>query len=82
MAAETNGVNLTDGLDGLAAGAAAAAFAGMALALAPAAPGLALFCAAFSGASAGFLAVNSHPARRVCVHTRARARAPTTRASQ
>jgi phospho-N-acetylmuramoyl-pentapeptide-transferase len=32
FAAMSNGVNLTDGLDGLAAGCSAAAFAGMAIA--------------------------------------------------
>ena len=39
FAAMSNGVNLTDGLDGLAAGSAAAAFSGMAMAALNICPG-------------------------------------------
>jgi len=60
----SNAVNLTDGLDGLAAGLVAMAAAGFALlgalALMPAVGVLAM---AVSGAAAGFLRVNAHPAR-------------------
>ena len=74
----TNAVNLTDGLDGLAAGLtviAAAAFAGFAYVSGnfrlaeyllvyylPGAGELAIFCASLMGASLGFLWYNSHPA--------------------
>jgi phospho-N-acetylmuramoyl-pentapeptide-transferase len=56
IVAMANGVNLTDGLDGLAAGVTAIAafyfvFAGS------------LFCAALAGACLGFLRYNRHPAR-------------------
>ncbi|MDH7478805.1 MAG: phospho-N-acetylmuramoyl-pentapeptide-transferase [Syntrophomonadaceae bacterium] len=59
-----NAVNLTDGLDGLAAGtvaAAAAAYIPIALVLDK--TGLALFAAAVAGGCLGFLAFNHHPAR-------------------
>ncbi|MBM3451424.1 MAG: phospho-N-acetylmuramoyl-pentapeptide-transferase [Armatimonadetes bacterium] len=59
-----NGVNLTDGLDGLAGGTVAiAAFAYAAVALHRGAPELAAFCAAVGGACLGFLWFNAHPAR-------------------
>jgi phospho-N-acetylmuramoyl-pentapeptide-transferase len=59
-----NAVNLTDGLDGLAAGLAAAAAAGLAIvALRRAAPDAAAAAAAIAGAALGFLSVNAHPAR-------------------
>lgn len=59
-----NAVNLTDGLDGLAAGAtalAASAYALVALKLEN--PGLAIFSAAVAGACIGFLWFNAHPAQ-------------------
>lgn len=68
MAAETNGVNLTDGLDGLAAGTAAIAFGGLAWllgeystfgALGP----TVLLLLALVGSCLGFLWFNSHPAQ-------------------
>ena len=56
VAAEANGVNLTDGLDGLAAGTGACAFAGLGLASAAAGSAdLAALCLAFAGALCGFL---------------------------
>ncbi len=59
----SNGVNLTDGLDGLAATTvAAAAVAQAALSLLFGAPEMALFCAALAGSCLGFLWFNSHPA--------------------
>lgn len=60
----TNAVNLTDGLDGLAAGTttiAAAAYAVVALSFAK--EPLAVFCVATAGATLGFLRYNAHPAR-------------------
>lgn len=58
-----NAVNLTDGLDGLAAGASAISFLAYAAALARTAPDLATFAGAFAGGAAGFLVYNRHPAR-------------------
>lgn len=64
LTAESNGVNLTDGLDGLAAGTCAAAFAGMGIAiLQQGCNSIAVFCACMAGACIGFLAHNSHKAR-------------------
>ncbi|MDR1701192.1 MAG: phospho-N-acetylmuramoyl-pentapeptide-transferase [Sporomusaceae bacterium] len=60
----TNAVNLTDGLDGLAAGTtviSAAAYALIASIFSE--PGLAVFCAATAGACLGFLRCNAHPAQ-------------------
>ena len=60
----SNAVNLTDGLDGLAAGTVTvAALAYMAVALVFSATGLAVFAAAIAGASCAFLRFNHHPAR-------------------
>jgi phospho-N-acetylmuramoyl-pentapeptide-transferase len=65
--AESNATNLTDGLDGLAAGCGAVVFTGMALQLLLRGhggdPALAGFCAAMAGCWLGFLTQNSHPAR-------------------
>jgi len=64
LTAESNGVNLTDGLDGLAAGTCAAAFSGMGLAvLHQGCTDIALFSACMAGACIGFLAHNSHKAQ-------------------
>ncbi len=60
----TNAVNLTDGLDGLAAGTttvAALAYAVVALSFGK--PDLAVFCVALAGACLGFLRYNAHPAK-------------------
>lgn len=60
----TNAVNLTDGLDGLAAGTslvAATTYAVVAYYLGRS--GLAVFCAAVAGACLGFLRYNYYPAR-------------------
>ncbi|MFM7087014.1 MAG: phospho-N-acetylmuramoyl-pentapeptide-transferase [Cyanobium sp.] len=65
--AESNATNLTDGLDGLAAGCGAVVFSGMALQLMLRGNGgdpvLAGFCAAMAGCWLGFLSQNRHPAR-------------------
>ena len=67
MLAESNATNLTDGLDGLAAGCGAVVFTGMGLQLMlrghEGDPSLAAFCAAMAGCWLGFLAHNRHPAR-------------------
>ena len=65
--AESNATNLTDGLDGLAAGCGAVVFTGMGLQLMlrghEGDPSLAAFCAAMAGCWLGFLAFNRNPAR-------------------
>jgi phospho-N-acetylmuramoyl-pentapeptide-transferase len=66
LAGSTNGVNLTDGLDGLAAGCAAIVFLAF-TAMAFITPGdvqkdLALLCACLVGSCVGFLWFNSFPA--------------------
>jgi len=60
----SNSVNITDGLDGLAAGLAA--IAGIAIAVIATAqgqPGLSALCFGLAGACLGFLWFNAHPAR-------------------
>ncbi len=65
--AESNATNLTDGLDGLAAGCGAIVFSGLGLQLMlrghEGDPALAGFCAAMAGCWLGFLLFNRHPAR-------------------
>ncbi|MBF2017424.1 MAG: phospho-N-acetylmuramoyl-pentapeptide-transferase [Rivularia sp. T60_A2020_040] len=63
MVAESNATNLTDGVDGLAAGTAAIALLVLGAIVSPASPELMVFCASFSGACVGFLAHNRNPAR-------------------
>ncbi len=62
VAAESNAVNLTDGMDGLAAGTTAIALFGLGQIIAPEYPGLMLFCACMSGSCIGFLTHNHNPA--------------------
>lgn len=59
----SNAVNLTDGLDGLAASTAVFAFFCMALMLFPVAPELAYIAHALTGACLGFLVFNHYPAK-------------------
>lgn len=65
--AESNGTNLTDGLDGLAAGCGAVVFSGLGFELMlrghEGDPALAGFSAAMAGAWLGFLVHNRHPAQ-------------------
>ena len=64
--AASNGVNITDGLDGLAGGTlifAFVAFLLVALLNVPAQPNLAFLCALIIGALLGFLWFNVHPAQ-------------------
>ncbi|MGA1476152.1 MAG: phospho-N-acetylmuramoyl-pentapeptide-transferase [Prochlorothrix sp.] len=63
LTAESNATNLTDGLDGLAAGTGAIALVGLGAIVAPEHPELTLFCAAVSGSYLGFLTHNRNPAR-------------------
>ena len=60
----SNSVNLTDGVDGLAAGTVFIALAAyIFIALGAGFPEAAIFCAALAGACLGFLVFNRHPAR-------------------
>ncbi|WP_371371342.1 phospho-N-acetylmuramoyl-pentapeptide-transferase [Sporomusa aerivorans] len=60
----TNAVNLTDGLDGLAAGTTTvAALAYAVISLYFGKPHLAIFCVALAGACLGFLRYNAYPAK-------------------
>jgi len=60
----TNAVNLTDGLDGLAAGTTTvAALTYAVIAMSFGKPNLAIFCVSLAGASLGFLKYNAHPAK-------------------
>ncbi|MFZ5924258.1 MAG: phospho-N-acetylmuramoyl-pentapeptide-transferase [Bacillota bacterium] len=64
MISASNGVNLTDGLDGLAAGTVAlAAFTYSIIAASLGASDLAAFAAALTGSCVGFSWFNSHPAQ-------------------
>ena len=63
LAAENNATNLTDGVDGLAAGTGAIALLGLGAIIAPTSPNLMLFCACLSGSYLGFLVHNRNPAR-------------------
>jgi phospho-N-acetylmuramoyl-pentapeptide-transferase len=66
IVAASNGVNITDGLDGLSGGTLAFAFVSfliIALLNVPAQPNLAFLCALIIGALLGFLWFNVHPAQ-------------------
>lgn len=63
LVAESNATNLTDGIDGLAAGTVAIAIFALGVIIAPTSPELMVFCAAVSGSCLGFLAHNRNPAR-------------------
>ncbi|NJD11118.1 MAG: phospho-N-acetylmuramoyl-pentapeptide-transferase [Gemmatimonadetes bacterium] len=66
IVAASNGVNITDGLDGLAGGTLAFAFVSfmiIALLNVPAQPNTAFLCALIIGALLGFLWFNVHPAQ-------------------
>ena len=62
LVAESNATNLTDGVDGLAAGTCAIALLGLAALVAPTSPGLMIFCACMSGSCLGFVVHNRNPA--------------------
>ncbi|NEP09009.1 MAG: phospho-N-acetylmuramoyl-pentapeptide-transferase [Symploca sp. SIO1A3] len=63
LLAETNATNLTDGVDGLAAGTGAIALLGLGAVIAPTSPGLMIFCACLSGSYLGFVCHNHNPAK-------------------
>ena len=63
LTAESNATNLTDGVDGLAAGTAAIAFFGLTLILGTEYQDLAIFSACMSGSCLGFLVHNRNPAK-------------------
>jgi phospho-N-acetylmuramoyl-pentapeptide-transferase len=63
LVAESNATNLTDGIDGLAAGTVAIALLALGAVVAPTSLGLMVFCACLSGSCLGFLAHNRNPAR-------------------
>ncbi len=63
VAAQSNAVNLTDGMDGLAAGTCAIALLSMAVIVAPQDPSLMVVAACMSGGCMGFLGHNHNPAR-------------------
>ena len=63
LTAESNATNLTDGVDGLAAGTGAIAFLGLAAILGLSHSELAVFCTCLSGGCLGFLVHNRNPAR-------------------
>ena len=63
LVAESNATNLTDGVDGLAAGTGAIAFLGLGAIVASTEPGLGIFCACLSGGCIGFLMHNRNPAQ-------------------
>ena len=62
LVAQSNATNLTDGVDGLAAGTVAIAIFALGVIIAPTSPDLMVFCAAVSGSCLGFLAYNRNPA--------------------
>ncbi len=63
LVAESNATNLTDGVDGLAAGTGVIAFVGMAALMLNTNLPLAVFCAAMAGGCIGFVHHNHNPAR-------------------
>lgn len=62
LMAESNATNLTDGVDGLAAGTCAIALLALGAIVAPTSPGLMIFCACMSGSCLGFVVHNRNPA--------------------
>jgi phospho-N-acetylmuramoyl-pentapeptide-transferase len=63
LAGFSNGVNLSDGLDGLAAGCCSIVFlAFLAITITTGQAGMALLCSCLVGATIGFLWFNAHPA--------------------
>ena len=63
LVAESNATNLTDGIDGLAAGTVAIAIFALGVLIAPTSLPLMVFCAACSGSCLGFLSHIRNPAR-------------------
>ena len=63
LTAESNATNLTDGLDGLAAGTGSLVLVGLGLYIFPDYPELSVFCLSLGGAYLGFLFHNHNPAK-------------------
>lgn len=63
LTAESNATNLTDGVDGLAAGTGAIAFVALGFVVGENYPDLMVFCFSFSGACLGFVWHNRNPAK-------------------
>ena len=63
LTAESNATNLTDGVDGLAAGTGSIALLGLGAIVGLNHPELAVFCACLSGGCLGFLVHNRNPAQ-------------------
>ncbi|MDY6784908.1 MAG: phospho-N-acetylmuramoyl-pentapeptide-transferase [Cyanobacteriota bacterium] len=63
IVAESNSTNITDGVDGLAAGTSAIALMGLGLLVASTSVTMAIFCLCLSGGCLGFLIHNRNPAR-------------------
>lgn len=63
LVAQSNATNLTDGIDGLAAGTSAIALWGLGLIIANTNTDLTIFCFCLSGACLGFLVHNTHKAK-------------------
>lgn len=63
LVAESNATNLTDGVDGLAAGTSALAFLGLGFLTITESPEIATFCACLSGGCLGFVLHNRNPAK-------------------
>lgn len=63
LVAESNATNLTDGVDGLAAGVGAIVLLGLGAAVAPVSSDLMVFAACMAGSYLGFLVHNHNPAR-------------------
>ena len=63
LVAESNATNLTDGVDGLAAGTGALAFLGLGALVGSDNSGLMIFCACLSGGCLGFVIHNRNPAK-------------------
>ena len=62
LVAESNATNLTDGVDGLAAGTGAIALLGLAVIIGSSSPNLVIFCGCLSGGCLGFVVHNRHRA--------------------
>ncbi len=63
LVSESNAVNLTDGIDGLAGGTSALTFLGLGILIAASSPELSTFCACISGSCLGFVIHNKNPAK-------------------
>ncbi|KFF41552.1 MAG: phospho-N-acetylmuramoyl-pentapeptide-transferase [Candidatus Atelocyanobacterium thalassa] len=63
LVSESNAVNLTDGIDGLAGGTGALTFLGLAIIVATTSSELSIFCASVSGSCLGFILHNNNPAK-------------------